>query len=992
MNKKRRIGGAVLACLCGFAAAAGFAVAGRTASGEAAFEPVSFDETYELGTVLSVPEAKVNVDGESHVAVPVVYYPDGTAYLKDEATLDQAGSYRVEYRFEAGGRLYTESYRFDVVKKLYSVSGGSASYGEDESFHETGAKGIRLTLSDGDVFTYAKVVDLGKFSPEESVISLFMLPQTPGAMDAQVIYVTFTDVYDPDNYVTVLCQGVEDTTAGWGYVTGYMMAAANGQVQIGIEGETVHKGNGYGKPVFFSFYGMSGYPVSQYQMSVAFDLDEKIVYGSDRGGRKIVDLDDLSYEKFAWEGFTTGEVYVSVSAGKFKATSVELMITDIAGDDLSEEYVYDTEGPRIEVDYNGFGTVPEGVVGYAYPLFDATATDPYSGSCPVTTRVFYNYQSSNRYEVDLSGGFVPTREGVYTIEYSAYDRYGNLGRELVPVRIVSSSEPLEITLEGGASAGRKGEAVELASACVSGGVGAGYEVTVQAILGDSVETVDGTYLPLSSGTCTILYTARDFVGQTVRTSYEIEIEDNHLPVFWTEPVLPAYFLEGFTYSLPEFFGYDCSDSFKELAAEVTVSDGGGERSAAGGYKPVTNEEKKAVVTYTIKNAFGSASLIREVPIVSAFSEDGALDIVGYFVPFGGASVTYNATSECMVLRMTQASDGGGFTFANPLLADGFSFRCNVNAGFKRFTKMSFLLTDYEDRSVSVKITFIRTEASTLVEVNGELLKQTLPENYLTSGSKLDFAYDNDSFVFSQGDVLNFVVGSCLGGAPFNGFPSEKFYLSVCFEGVTGDTRLRMYRLNGQIFSVDADTVQPAVRIFGEYEPQTELGAKVTIHAAAAADVLDPVARGSVSVVGPDGRYLTSDGVVLENADMSRAYVVTANAYGTYIVSYTVEDTSGNKKTYAYSFTVPDKTPPEFALKGDLKTSYKVNEKLVLPETEATDELGGVTVICSLTSPGGTRVTAKEGLVLDKAGTYVLTYFVMDSSGNFTVREYRLTVN
>ena len=67
------------------------------ASADDGLSNVQFNEYYDLGTELTVPNGTITVGGNKFEVQPIVYYPDGTAHVSDKITLDQTGKYTFEY-------------------------------------------------------------------------------------------------------------------------------------------------------------------------------------------------------------------------------------------------------------------------------------------------------------------------------------------------------------------------------------------------------------------------------------------------------------------------------------------------------------------------------------------------------------------------------------------------------------------------------------------------------------------------------------------------------------------------------------------------------------------------------------------------------------------------------------------------------------------------------------------------------------------------------
>src|SRR5699024_800361 len=82
--------------------------------------------------------------------------------------------------------------------------------------------------------------------------------------------------------------------------------------------------------------------------------------------------------------------------------------------------------------------VLEGLVGYEYPVFAASAEDPYGSKTTLTTQVYFGYGSELCYNVNIrNGAFTPQYEGIYTIVYTAENEYGAAASYCIPVTVMA---------------------------------------------------------------------------------------------------------------------------------------------------------------------------------------------------------------------------------------------------------------------------------------------------------------------------------------------------------------------------------------------------------------------------------------------------------------------------------------------------------------------------------------------------------------------------
>lgn len=101
-----------------------------------------------------------------------------------------------------------------------------------------------------------------------------------------------------------------------------------------------------------------------------------------------------------------------------------------------------------------------------------------------------------------------------------------------------------------------------------------------------------------------------------------------------------------------------------------------------------------------------------------------------------------------------------------------------------------------------------------------------------------------------------------------------------------------------------------------------------------------------------------------------------------IITYTVEDSSGNTATAERKINYKDFDPPVVTLKGDAQIEMKTGETYAEPGFTATDSLDG-----DLTA----NVTVEGSVNTYVAGTYTLTYKVTDSYGNTAAAQRTVTV-
>ena len=105
-------------------------------------------------------------------------------------------------------------------------------------------------------------------------------------------------------------------------------------------------------------------------------------------------------------------------------------------------------------------------------------------------------------------------------------------------------------------------------------------------------------------------------------------------------------------------------------------------------------------------------------------------------------------------------------------------------------------------------------------------------------------------------------------------------------------------------------------------------------------------------------------------------------FGTYTLTYTVKDGSGNEGSATCKVTVADTMAPVLALKGSAEVSH---------EGGATYTDSGATATDSFEGDLGADIKLNGNVDITKLGDYILTYNVSDSSGNAATAIRKVTV-
>jgi hypothetical protein len=990
-----------------------------------AISAVSVPKDNASGDSMAVPRPVLTHNGSDLEYKAVVYYPNGEAFVADGKIKPALpGTYTLEYRTQADNTLYRYSYAFNVYEKIYGVAGkGGADYGYPESFL-TDREGLLVHLGDsGAEFKYSQAVDLNKSGSGLPFFSFYAVPRTAWATgdvgeSSRTYFVKLTDKYDSENTVTVAVKQqpgdkcyIQAAATGAGQQ--YNGLDANGYLTAMFYNYTQNRYN-FGTPVNADFRaGAGGVPIH-----LAYDTATNSLYAGAGAvcGQLVADLDNSDYFPVQWSGFTTGEVYLSVYAGDWIFYDIfggygDILIENIGGYDcasaayfgydLSEQYFKHGEEPVIRIDRGSqTGTVPEAKRNAPYTFFPAAATAADGSSLPVSTRVYYGYDSANYTEVPVTDNkFTPVWAGSYTVVYTAVDVFGKTGTRMYGVS-VQEYAPISIDLDNSADTAFAGEAYAVRSVEVKGGSGS-PAISVNVSGGGAGFAVSGgRFVPSLAGEYTVQYTAVDYLGEIAVGEYILTVTAG-TPVFGAEPAIPKAFIKGMSYTLPDYFASDyAGGSGREVKASVAVTDTDGPQ-AGGAYLPgaALTHGSIATVVYTAESAGGTAEKTYAVPIVDPKKDDQSLDMSRWFIPGGGAVTEADENGVFVVGKAGDAEPVA--TLANPVSINGFFIKFKGDSARLNFTKIVYYLTDSLDPGISVKVTLYRTpqkqggvydyrinENSSLFVWGAWLSGSFLASNPNGIGAVFfEMYFDIYSNQFYNNSNPRVTVTDTMNGEPFNGFPSGKVYLSIGLSGVTGDAAVLVNQINNQILTPRAnDRVAPTVSALGQYGGIVELGQTVTLPAFIAADMLTPVNDITVSILTPSKQKIP--------AAADGQFTFLAEEYGIYEVTAEALDGYGNRGRLVITYYSVDTVAPTLTVNGTVPATGNTGEKIILPGASATDNTPqALTVYLFVTDPGEVMgEVLNHELIPARKGIYTVYYVVYDAAGNLAAASYKITVS
>lgn len=968
-----------------------------SANNQEGWSEVTFEQEYDYKSVFTVTDRTFTLDGNSYDADFVVCYPDGSTSSNKELVLNQTGVYTVKYCAKAGDKMYAESEQFLVNYPMYDVSNEKSSVAYGTPAGATTA-GVMAKMASGDSLTFTQYIDFTKVTSNDKLLTMYVTPDVAGAADFLELTLKFTDSVDPSVFFEVHYYGYD-----WTYNT-YVAANGNNQVPTGMhQSEGLKKNNGYGAWCYNSFNskgqnGIAAPDASLLYLSMDYENMQLYTQGFPSVTWMIADLNDKNYFDQVWTGFPSGKARLTISGGAYVASSASICVTSVFGiDDLSQNVYYDADKPTISVD-DTYDEMPIGVVGYNYTIPDATAFDSYARECDVEVAVWYNYGQEKMTNVTVTDGkFAIDRAGTYGIEYIARDKVGNETREVKWVRGYEQLDKAVITIpEEKITVAKTGDWVlipEISDDCISGGSGKST-VTAFTEINGKREAIDGGFRAMQVGTYKVIYVATDYVGQTSEAYYEVTIEEGNIPVLERNyDVYPAY-ISGGTYPLPAYYAYHYENGkMEKLLCDVKVTDGQGVNTYKAGQNAVIKVKENGDPVHfdilCVGEKIAEHDAVGVLSLVESSDKKKVLTVENFLVGDGFTAEKMEGKSG-LLLKAVE-TDKIAYTFANALSARYVKLSVCELLGAKSNTVLRVTISDVLDKTNCISATIGLEGNQVYLEVDGK--RVILSGASFGAEGSFDITYQNKAFT---------VNGVTLELSSFAGFETDKAFVSVSYENCANNAQFVFFSIGNETFSTGTrDRGKP--EIFSEYDlGGSHLpGDTFVLYAPIAYDVFAPNVVYTLTVSDPSGQPIRDiNGVLLENADPTKDYVIKLDDIGRYSVNYSIEEAAEfvskpNPQPFDYTLNVVDKIAPTIEWKGEFVTTLNVGEVFIVPEYVVSDNYNtaeelGVAVYVE-TPVHQLFMLPGNSIQMTHVGEYKIRVMVVDKTGNITTEIYFVEV-
>ena len=666
------------------------------------------------------------------------------------------------------------------------------------------------------------------------------------------------------------------------------------------------------------------------------------------------------------------------------------MTTDYYNDDLSPIF-----------QPNDFGKEYKIAVGKEVIVPEVTVKDDYGIRGLADYAVTYEKNTSNASGISVKNGkFVPNKKGAYTIDYFAYDVYGNRSELSVNLYAVDAENGIAAVrkLSADVSAGERYKLSDIVNITSLNENILKIAVTIETPKGETIEAESFSQVLVFDevGTYSVKYVYSDiFYGGEITA--DISVVSNALPKFENDKLYTnRYYIKNAEYSLLNVKARNYKTSGNEVVdTKSYVSYDGG------AYAEI--DPKKFVVTGNSTVKFKTVCADNENVFIESdsreivdvgYGNENAVEITKYF----GGNMT--AKIEDRVPALTAASSDAYFEFINPLVFSqfglGFEIPLTSDGRKQSAASMTITLSDYFDEDNKYEIEISGRNGRFAAAVNGE--SYSLDSDW--NGAKVPIKISGGVLLIGTRNI-----------EAVSKFAGDLCFMSVKFDGVSSGFKVKVNDICNQSFTTVSSASTKVSDVAAPYvyakmpDEVGSLGQEIIIGKPYATDVLSPSSYEKLSVTvlksGAYGDETAKDvnGRELSGiTDFENEIKLVLSEYGEYTIIYNYIDGRGNGRGSSLLFrvvTLVDIEAPVLNLENEGKTvNVKVGEtfnpKFTVTDNFTADDDLLVYYIVKDSNENFVSVTT-SGITITKAGTYTVIVYVVDEAYNSVSKSYYVNV-
>ena len=767
------------------------------------------------------------------------------------------------------------------------------------------------------------------------------------------------------------------------------------------------------------------YDIEKQQAFVEQKIDK------DLGVYKKTMINDLDakeiYPTNSFQGFTNGEVYISIFGEEFNLPSetIDMEIASIgnkSGAQLHSDFVNDNIAPSLILEISDEQIANEVYVPFgktiklpAYTVYDANMKK--EGGVTVSVS-YYGKKVAVK-----DNSFITNNTGKYVVTYTAVDDYGNENvKEIVynsvdesVVKIMNfSCAPVTDTIYAGQNTTLSSYEIVTENKY--------YSVSGYYYFADKPEVkvefdVDNPIVVFENvGTHHVVYEYSDFYG-SYSTEYTLDVKASEDFVF-TNLSLPRQMIKGYKYTLEPVYAKVFTNAEMqtiEVIPQYSVN-GGAYNTVADPDGFAVTADAGAVYKFKYEYTVGSNTEVIESNdiLVVDTKVNNKLALQNYFVDdpldniAGAEAVSVNNNIQ---LKATANGKENAIntrnSFINTLSMKGLELSFTVIQD--AFAGVKFTFTDYYNPENKMVVQYLESGSKTRIVVDGVEIVASAP----IKNTGFRFFYDKTNKGYTD-DNIGFIFKDT------KEFTADYAFLDIELLGVYGDTTFQFGRINGQNFrNGSSDTAGPVIYYEDTYTGARKLGEVITISRGYAADVMCPL------YFTPDNFTFTLEyidtsegyenpipvedvnGLELNGVSALKEYTVKLPYIGEYTITYQAKD-QNNQNGFAFnSIAVADDFAPVIEIADGYNESTIIEAErggvhiaqnfVVSDNLDETDDLIIAIIVinpwCELydIKPGNNYDSEDMSFELNLYGEYRVYYYAHDTSGNITTRYYTVFV-
>ncbi len=967
---------------------------------------------YLYKDTVNLPEkATMTVGGENYESDSFyVILPDGNRISSAKLTLDVCGEYSIVYEKTINGKRYSAAKTFKVKKKVFELTSGSDSieYGAlNKQFETIGYPyGLNVGLAEGDVFALNKPFNIYENNLKD-LISFNCMQFEP--VLCNFITLRLTDCYDPSIYLDITYK------RGDRYYSTNIVAGTCGGKTVGLvqnEQGNVKVGNkayqigSSGTTVFGNDPSNGNYSNLSYYLDTTDNNKIKIYVrvGEGTSNDLVSEINNDKAYQYTFKGFTDGNVFLSLRAqslvGVSEAPIQIAKFGNFSGRDFLTSGFYDDDSSPIFYP-NDFEKEYKIAVGKEIKVPEVKTMDDYGIRGLADYAVTYEKNTSDASAISVKNGkFIPNRKGAYTIDYFAYDVYGNRSELSVNLYAIDATDGITAVIEQNAdvSAGEKYALSDIAKITSLNEKILDIDVTITTPGGKTIETKSfGDVCMFDEvGAYSIRYEYSDlFYGGEITA--KINVVPNALPKFENDKLYTnKYYIKDAEYSLFNVKAWNYSASGKAVVATKSyVSYDGGEYTeiTAKGFT-ITGQSTVKFKTACIDNEKVYIESDERQIVDVGYGADNAVEIAKYF---GG---NMPVAIEDRVPALTAVSSDAYFDFINPLIFSQFGFVFEIpttESGRKQsVTSMTITLTDYFNSDNKYVIEISGKNGRYAATINGE--SYSLDSDW--NGSRVSVKISGAVLLIGTRNI-----------DVINSFTNDLCFMSVSFGGVTSGFKVKLSEIcNQSLITVGSSSTKvidgAAPYVYAGLPDEVgSLGQEIIIGKPYAADVLSPSSYEYLSVsVLKSGAYSDEPAKDVNGRELSgitdfeSEIRLILDDYGEYTIIYNYQDGRGNGRGMSLLYrivTVVDIEAPVLVLENEGKTVDVKAGETFRPKFEATDNFTDssellVYFIVKDSNEDFVLISTSDIVIYNK-GKYTIIVYVVDGTYNTVSKCYYVNV-